>query len=173
MTHRFSLYAAILILGASWTADLSAQIRPDARLGIYTNGGNFSIGAGVAVPIKVPGFGMLSINPTADYIFISSSAGGSAFSIFAHGDVAYVFDIPKSPIAPYAGAGLLIAFSSATVEVPTFGGGTQRQTSSSTNAGLNLFGGVEFPVGPVGLYVQGKLLISSGTNFQVGGGVRF
>jgi hypothetical protein len=51
-----------------------------------------------------------------------------------------------------------------------FGG---RQTQSSTSAGLNLFGGAELPVGPVAIYVQGKLLISSGTNFQIGSGVRF
>ncbi|MCS7012150.1 MAG: hypothetical protein RMI34_07365 [Chloroherpetonaceae bacterium] len=173
MKQLFFLGSAMAVLSAVVATDLSAQIRPDARLGIYTNGGNFSLGAGVAVPVKVPGFGTLSINPTADYIFISSPPGGSALSIFVHGDVAYIFDIPKSPIAPYAGAGLLIAFSSVSVDVPTFGGGTQRQTSSSTNAGLNLFGGAEFPVGPVAIYAQAKLLISSGTNFQIGGGVRF
>ncbi len=160
------LFFGMFLLAAS---DLRAQIQPDARLGLYTNGGNFSIGAGVAVPIKIPAFGTLIINPTVDYLFISGTAGSSATSIFAHADVAYQFDIAKSPISPYAGAGLLIAFSTVSVDVP-FGG---RQTQSSTSAGLNLFGGAELPVGPVAIYVQGKLLISSGTNFQIGSGVRF
>ncbi len=160
------LFFGMFLLAAS---DMRAQIQPDARLGLYTNGGNFSIGAGVAVPIKIPAFGTLIINPTVDYLFISGTAGSSATSIFAHADVAYQFDIAKSPISPYAGAGLLIAFSTVSVDVP-FGG---RQTQSSTSAGLNLFGGAELPVGPVAIYVQGKLLISSGTNFQIGSGVRF
>lgn len=159
-------FFGMFLLAAS---DLRAQIQPDARLGFYTNGGNFSIGAGVAVPIKIPAFGTLIINPTVDYLFISGTAGSSATSIFAHADVAYQFDIAKSPISPYAGAGLLIAFSTVSVDVP-FGG---QQTQSSTSAGLNLFGGAELPVGPVAIYVQGKLLISSGTNFQIGSGVRF
>ncbi len=160
------LFFGMFLLAAS---DMRAQIQPDARLGLYTNGGNFSIGAGVAVPIKIPAFGTLIINPTVDYLFISGTAGSSATSIFAHADVAYQFDIAKSPISPYAGAGLLIAFSTVSVDVP-FGG---QQTQSSTSAGLNLFGGAELPVGPVAIYVQGKLLISSGTNFQIGSGVRF
>ncbi len=170
MKKCFSSAVLLLSLVLLCSLNARAQIKPDLRLGIYTNGGNFSIGAGVAVPIKIPAFGTLMINPTADYLFISSSGGGSAFSIFGHGDVAYMFDIPKSPISPYAGAGLLIAFSSVTVDVP-FGGGSQ--TQSSTSAGLNLFGGALFPVGPVEIYAQGKLLISSGTNFQISSGVRF
>ncbi len=164
--HTAVLFFGMFLLAAS---DMRAQIQPDARLGLYTNGGNFSIGAGVAVPIKIPAFGTLIINPTVDYLFISGTAGSSATSIFGHADVAYQFDIAKSPISPYAGAGLLIAFSTVSVDVP-FGG---RQTQSSTSAGLNLFGGAELPVGPVAIYIQGKLLISSGTNFQIGSGVRF
>ncbi len=171
MKRHLLFRAAVLFFGMFLLAasDMRAQIQPDARLGLYTNGGNFSIGAGVAVPIKIPAFGTLIINPTVDYLFISGTAGSSATSIFAHADVAYQFDIAKSPISPYAGAGLLIAFSTVSVDVP-FGG---RQTQSSTSAGLNLFGGAELPVGPVAIYIQGKLLISSGTNFQIGSGVRF
>lgn len=173
MKKHFYFTALLFSLVLLSSLDVCAQIKPDVRLGIYTNGGNFSIGGGVAVPLKIPAFGTLVINPTADYIFVSSSGGASATSIFGHADAAYLFDIPKSPISPYAGAGLLIAFSSVSVDVPTFGGGSQRQTQSSTNVGLNLFGGAEFPVGPVALYAQAKLLISSGTNFQIGSGVRF
>jgi hypothetical protein len=164
--HTAVFFFGIFLLAAF---DARAQIQPDARLGLYTNGGNFSIGAGVAVPIKIPAFGTLVINPTVDYLFISGTAGSSTTSIFGHADVAYQFDIAKSPISPYAGAGLLLAFSTVTIDAPFVG----RQTQSSTSAGLNLFGGAEFPVGPVALYVQGKLLISSGTNFQIGSGVRF
>ncbi len=166
-----------LSLSAVFAASASAQLKPDVRLGIYTNGGNFSAGAGLAIPIKIPAFGTLVINPTVDYLFISGAAGSSATSIFGHADVAYQFKLSSSPITPYAGAGFLIAFSTVSVDVPTFGfggsGGTQRQTSSSTSFGFNLFGGAEFPVGPLAIYAQGKLLISSGTNFQIGSGVRF
>lgn len=170
MEKRFPFALLFFSLVLLTSSAASAQVKPDLRLGLYTNGGNFSLGGGVAVPLKIPAFGTLVINPTADYIFISSTGGGSAISIFGHADVAYLFDIPKSPISPYAGAGLLIAFSSVTVDVP-FGGGSQ--TQSSTSAGLNLFGGALFPVGPVAIYAQGKLLISSGTNFQISSGVRF
>ncbi|KER11142.1 MAG: hypothetical protein HY22_00275 [[Candidatus Thermochlorobacteriaceae] bacterium GBChlB] len=171
------VFAAIsLSLLAVFATSASAQLKPDVRLGIYTNGGNFSAGAGLAIPIKIPAFGTLVINPTVDYLFISSAAGSSATSIFGHADVAYQFKLSSSPITPYAGAGFLIAFSTVSVEVPTFGfggGGSERQTSSSTSFGFNLFGGAEFPVGPLAIYAQGKLLISSGTNFQIGSGVRF
>lgn len=113
MKRHHLFCAAVLFFGMFLlaTSEVHAQIQPDARLGLYTNGGNFSIGAGVTVPIKIPAFGTLIINPTVDYLFISGTAGSSATSIFGHADVAYQFDIAKSPISPYAGAGLLIAFS--------------------------------------------------------------
>jgi len=89
MKRHHLFCAAVLFFGMFLlaTSEVHAQIQPDARLGLYTNGGNFSIGAGVTVPIKIPAFGTLIINPTVDYLFISGTAGSSATSIFGHADV--------------------------------------------------------------------------------------
>lgn len=137
---------------ARTASQVRSSVRPDIRLGVFTDGGVFSAGGGAQFFVTND----IYINPMAEFVFISG-----ATAIFISIDGAYQF-ATDGPIGAWAGAGLGILFA-------TGGGG------SATQAGLNLLGGVSLPIVNSSLepYIQGKLFVSSSNTFQIALGVRF
>lgn len=140
-------------------AQTSTKIGP--RVGIPVGdisdlGGNFFLGADArfdseALPVVV--------NPSFDFYLMDDYVGGqnsvsqSVFTIDLN--ALYEFEGEDQAFTPYAGGGLAITRWS--VDVPS-----QAQLDpSTTDVGLNLLGGVRFPLGSVEPFVQ--------ANFGLGG----
>lgn len=148
--RRFSLTILTTLFLLSYCESAWSQVKPDARIGFFTDGSNLSLGGGVQFRLE----NRFAIEPSAEFIFTTG-----ATTLFLSGDGQYYF--LQSGVSPYAGAGLGILYSSA-------------NGASNTNAGLNLFGGVEFTsVVSVTPYVQVKAFFSQSTLVQLAGGVRF
>jgi opacity protein-like surface antigen len=134
-----------------------------------------SIGIGIGGRVEaslakvIPSVKGLGVIGSFDYFFPSSSFGVSPsyWEINANGD--YHFEIPNSKLAPYAGAGLVVAHTSVSVCAGTF-----CASGSSTNVGLNLLGGMNFPaMGKITPFAELRLELRTGSAFVVTGGVLF
>ena len=118
------------------------------------------IGAYGAIPLPQL-YENLSINPSFVYYFPD---GFDAFEV--NGDLVYSFPVSAdSPVVPFALAGLNIMRVS--VDAGAFGSG------SNTDIGLNLGGGVTFPVEGFTPFAGAKFEIQDGTGFLIFGGVGF
>jgi Outer membrane protein beta-barrel domain len=86
---------------------------------------------------------------------------GGVSSLSANGDVYYHFR-PEGMTTPYLGAGLGINRFD-----------FEGTSGSNTELGLNLFGGVRFPMGTNHLFVEGRYTASDISQTSVLGGVTF
>lgn len=130
------------------------------------------VGGNIVVPIGLE-VAETAIDLNADASLWITSDGYNVFVI--DGNLLYPFNLESENIAPYAGAGIALSFTS--VDVPSginceiFN--TDLCDNSSTNFQLNIKGGAEFgssnmkPFGEVGLY------FIDGSVFYLQGGVRF
>ena len=161
------------LVGAVALALVAAQpARAQWKFGPEVTWASNSIGIGIGARAEVglaqfiPGAKAFSAFGTFDYFFPSSGYGVSPsyWELAVNG--AYHFDIPSvKSIAPYAGAGLVIAHSSVSV------GG---YSASASNVGLNLFGGTQFkPIGKITPFAQLRLELQSSSAFAITGGVLF
>jgi hypothetical protein len=102
----------------------------------------------------------ISINPSFVYWFPD---GIDAWEI--NGDLVWSFPVSSdSPVSPFALAGLNIIRTSVSV-------GTL--SSASTDVGLNLGGGVVFPLESIRPMAGAKFELQEGTGFVIFGGVGF
>ena len=122
-------------------------------------------------------FGLSSVNPALQGAGFITLFFPDNFDYFELGGTLYYrFVLPDNPgIVPKVGAGATVGFSSSSVSSP----GLDDETSSSnTNVGLHLLGGVEFPRGKIVPYGQFQVGIGDipdfaillGVGFAVGGG---
>ena len=83
------------------------------------------------------------------------------------GNAIYRFDISNETVKPYAGAGVLISHASVDLPSPF--------DASSTDAGLNLLGGLRFRLknSTVLPFVEARLEVKDGSQFVLAGGVLF
>jgi hypothetical protein len=156
----------VLALAAPRPAHAQAQFGPE--ISFASNSIGFGIGARVEASLAkmIPTAKGLSVIGSFDYFFPSTGFGVSPsyWEIGANG--AYHFEIPSTKLAPYAGAGLVIAHSS--VSVAGFG------SASATNVGLNLLAGTNFPaMGKVTPFAELRLELRTGSAFVITGGVLF
>ena len=70
-------------------------------------------------------------------------------------------------LTPYVGAGLNVGRLTGSVDISGVGGAS----NSSTEAGLNLLGGLEFGRGPTRPFVEGRFEVGGGEQFVVSGGI--
>jgi opacity protein-like surface antigen len=155
----------VLALAAPRPAHAQAQFGPE--LNFASNSIGFGIGARVEASLAkmIPSVKALSVIGSFDYFFPSSGFGvnPSYWEINANG--AYHFEIPQTRLAPYAGAGLVVSHWSV-----SFLG----VSGSTTNVGLNLLAGTNFPaMGKVTPFAELRLELRSGSAFVVTGGVLF
>ncbi|MBX2822783.1 MAG: outer membrane beta-barrel protein [Rhodothermaceae bacterium] len=90
----------------------------------------------------------------------------NVFEINANGH--YIFNEGDAFIA-YALAGLSLATVSVDVDLGPFGG---TQSASDSELGLNAGAGIEYSIGGVKLYGEGKLVLGGFDQFVLSGGVR-
>jgi len=142
--------AALVVAAVVLTATPSqAQIRPDARIGFFTNGSNLTLGGGFQMKFDRP----FAFEPTAEFIFANNET-----RLFFSGDLQYYFWLREVNL--YAGAGLGVLSTS-------YNGYT------NTTVGLNLLTGIDFRATGFIPYVQAKIFIANGTSAQLAFGIRF
>jgi hypothetical protein len=106
-------------------------------------GSEADVGVGGRLLINIPNVNLEAV-ASADVFF----PGGGVNWVDLNGNVFYHFHLPGSPsVMPYLGGGLNIALISA--------------NGSSTEAGLNLGGGVRFPRPGVTPFIEGRAVIAS------------
>lgn len=121
------------------------------------------IGAEFDAPFGAGGL-VLSIQPGVEYVFLEDIPGVDRSFLQLDGNVVASFAAPGASIAPYAGAGLAVAFVSSELEANIPGVDTD---ASSTELGLNILGGVELP-GALGFadpFVDARLTLIDGGNY--------
>lgn len=162
MKRTVVVLCAFALIGL-YGEDAHAQMKFGAQASFATEV-DFGVGARAMFDSPVEG---LTIVPTADIFFPSTGSGVSSQWIEVSGNAHYGLPIEgNSSILPYAGGGLGLVHHS--VSISGFG------SSSSTDLGLNLLGGMQFLT--VGTFVPfaevryntvgaGQLILSGGINF--------
>jgi len=142
-----------------------AQVNFGPELNWASNSIGFGIGARAEFSLAkaIPTVKGLGVTGSFDYFFPGS--GLTYWEI--NGNGTYHFDIPTvKTIAPYVGAGLVIAHTS--VSGCPLGG------CSATNAGLNLLAGTNFKsLGKITPFAELRLELRTGSAFVLTGGVLF
>ena len=145
------LTGAFLILAAAPAA--RADVDVDVRAGIYTDGSNGFLGAGVLWDVGQRG--RWFANPNLEYVLVDN---GNFFTI--NGDVHYDFKA-DAPFAIWAGGGPAILFSD-----PEDG-------DSETDFGLNLLAGIGAKEGSIRPFGQVKLIVADDSQLVFAFGLRF
>ncbi len=168
------LAATCLTLLAAGATQLKAQSRPQfgPELSFGSNDIGFGIGARVVLDMAtmIPTARNFGLIGSFDYFFPQTGLGGPSPTWWElNGNGIYNFSIPKSPVVPYAGAGLNIAHFGYNVSVLGV-----TSSYSHTDIGLNLLGGAKFGnLGKVTPFGELRLELHSGSAVVITGGVLF
>lgn len=121
------------------------------------------MGIGVRAMLPVPALHpQIAIVPSFDVFF-----PGSDLSYWElNGNVHYTFVTDNPNLSPYIGAGLNVARFSARVS-PGLG------RVSDTEVGVNVLGGLRFPVGTFSPFVEARIELGGGEQFVLSGGLLF
>ena len=160
---RKLLIAACALLFILSPGALQAQVGLGGQLS-WAEDFDFGIGARgtFGLPTTIP----LEIIGSVDYFFPESVPGASVTYWEANANIVYMFQIPASPIAPYAGGGLNLAYGSADLGIPGV-------DASSTQVGLNILGGAKFNLGPVTPFGEMRFELNGGEQFVISAGALF
>lgn len=140
-------------------AAIQAQLSGGPVVAYHDDGEAFGVGAYVAIPLTQLAEGF-AINPNFIYFFPDV---GSVWEI--NGDLVYRFPVSgDSPIAPFALGGINIQRFSADIGTVSV---------SNTDTGINLGGGVVFPMESIRPFVGGKFELQSETSLVIFGGIGF
>lgn len=153
MSLRISRFALALVLTSALAGTVQAQtsrLHLGPRLSYQFDVKEIGLGAQLGVPVAHH----LEFYPSFDYFFVDV---GSLWQLNA--DLKYRFG-GQGLDWLYAGAGLNIAHASA--------GG-----ASNSDAGLNLFGGVESLKGSVHPFAELRLTVGDGSTGMIAGGLNF
>jgi hypothetical protein len=157
------ILAAVVSLAIAPAAALAQQPTAErTRFGVQVSYASDDIDFGVGAHLDYPMSRLFNNAPifaqiTADIFF----PGNDVTYLEGAWNALYKFRIQNSPIAPYAGAGLVLAY----VDTPA---------GSDTELGLNLVGGMQFPhAGRLTPFVQARLEIEAGELFVLTGGIHF
>jgi hypothetical protein len=154
-----------LALVAARPARAQAQFGPELAWASQSIGIGVGARAEVSLAKVIPSVKGLTAIGEFDYFFPGSGYGVSPSYWEINVNGAYHFAIPNTKIAPYAGAGLVVAHSSVTV---------LGFSASATNVGLNLLGGTNFPaMGKITPFAELRLELRTGSAFVITGGVLF
>ena len=158
------MLAAAVLVCASSVDELNAQIRLGPQLS-YGSSSKLGLGARMHANLRSPD--RLTIIGMFDWFFPDEPAGVDRTYWELNGNLAYRFKIEgTTAVAPYAGGGLNIAYSS---RRPAGGG----DSTSSTDLGFNLLGGTTFGAGPVHPFFEMRVELAGGEQFVLTGGVLF
>jgi opacity protein-like surface antigen len=157
------------VIGVACLAAVAVQpARAQVQFGPQLNWASNSIGFGVGARVEaslakaIPSVKGLGVTGSFDFFFPGS--GVNYWEINANGT--YHFAIQNVPIAPYVGAGLVLAHTSIS-NCPLSG-------CSTTNAGLNILGGTNFsPMGKITPFAEIRIELRTGSAVVLTGGVLF
>lgn len=165
---------ALLVLAPS---AVSAQINLGGQLSFADD---FDVGLGVRATFGLPTAVPLEIITTADYFFPDGATGIDINYWEINANLVYLFSIPSSVVAPYAGGGLNFARASFSTDLTGFGidipGDYSSFEGSQSDLGLNLLGGARFnlgsftPFGELRFELNGgeQVVFSAGALFRLG-----
>ena len=145
-----------------------AQVHFGPQVNWASNDQGVGVGARVEASLAkaIPSAKGLGVIASFDFFFPSS--GVTFWEMNANGS--YHFEIPNVKFAPYAGVGLDVAHWSASPCIQTNSCGS----ASSTDFGLNLLAGTNFPaMGKITPFVEVRLELRTEGAFVVSGGVLF
>ncbi|HSJ13193.1 MAG TPA: hypothetical protein VK939_02185 [Longimicrobiales bacterium] len=153
-----------VVLGMVAMLGAGASNAEAQRIGVQGNwSDDFDLGIGARVELNLPNL-LTSEGPLAntfligsfDYFFPDCPADLDCSYWEINGNLAVPFAV--SGLSPYAGAGLNIARIDVGLEDSDFSG-------SDTEIGLNLLGGLRFPIGGVSAYGEARLELGGGEQF--------
>jgi len=152
-----------LALAAARPAHAQVQFGPQLNWASNSIGIGIGARAEMSLAKAIPSAKGLGLTGSFDFFFPGS--GVNYFEINANGT--YHFDIQGlKTLAPYAGAGLVIAHTS--ISNCPFGG------CSATNVGLNLLAGTNFqPLGKITPFAELRIELRTGSAVVLTGGVLF
>ena len=150
--RRVLLLAAAMacLIGAQ---ELNAQARFAPQLSVGSKA-DFGLGGRVHIGVRSPD--RLAVIPMFDWFF----PGDDQTYWELNANLAYFFKVNTNSVAPYAGGGLNIAYSS-------------QGDTSHTDPGFNLLGGTLIGSGPVHPFVEVRFELAGGEQFVLTGGVLF
>ncbi len=158
---KLVIVTMFLVLALS-PAALQAQLDVGAQAS-WAEDVDFGVGARGSLRLPVAS---VPLEATAAFDVFFPSIDGISYYEF-NANVAYLIQVPNSPVQPYVGGGLNFAIISADEITETIlgqpiviGGG------SSTEVGLNILGGARFNMSP-------KLAPYGELRFEAGGGEQF
>ncbi len=167
---RRTLLMFLVIACVSGVQGPNAQERQTRQIHLgpqLSYGSSSKLGLGVRLHANLRSPDRLVIIGAFDWFFPDEGSGDSRTYWELNGNVAYRFKIEgTTAVAPYAGGGLNIAYSSRRSE----GGG---DGSSHTDLGVNLLGGTLFGSGPVLPFFELRVELAGGEQFVLTGGVLF
>ena len=145
--------AAVVAVLASTPSPARAGMDYDLRMGTYTDAGGLALGGGFIM--GVGSSDRWFFNPNVEVAF-----GDNQRLVTLNADLHYDF-VPHGPLSMYLGAGPAI------VSMDLDAG------DSSTDLGLNLFGGVTAIRGAARPFLQVKSIMSNNSEIALMGGIRF
>jgi hypothetical protein len=162
---RMRLLSVVGVVGLAVVA--ARPVHAQVQFGPQLNWASNSIGVGVGGRVEaslakaIPSVKGLGVIGSFDFFFPGS--GVTYFEINANGT--YHFAIENVKISPYVGAGLVVAHTSVTV---------LGISGSTTNVGLNLLGGTNFPsMGKITPFAEIRIELRTGSAVVLTGGVLF
>ena len=167
------LFAAGL-LGLAAVSGAQAQQAASAdrtRFGAQVSFASDDVDLGVGGHLDLPMNQLFQNQPVFAQISADIFFPGNDLTYFElNWNLLYKFRIPNSPLAPYAGAGVNFAYLKDGGVCTT----TPGADCSSTDLGVNLAGGVQFPnAGRLLPFVQARFELKGGELFVLSGGVHF
>lgn len=160
--------SALLAQPAQAQVDFGPQIAwgDDTDFGV---GGRIDFGIGNAFGVDDGPFANLFGSAAATYFFVDcpSNADCSYFEI--DGNLAVPFTLEGNSLRPYAGAGIHVARWSVDFD----GVGIPGADVDDTEVGLNLLGGIFFPISDLDGFVQGKFGLAGAEQFVLSAGILF
>lgn len=149
---------------------LSAQVGLGGQLSVADD---YDLGLGARATFGLPTPTPLEIITTADYFFPSSVTGMDISYWEINANVVYLFQIPASIVAPYAGGGLNFAHASVSMDLSQLGVEFPAVEGSQSDLGVNLLGGARFNLGSWTPFGELRLELGGGEQFVFSGGVLF
>jgi hypothetical protein len=131
---------------------------------------NVGAGARLEVPIGLQGQGRVGesfLIATFDYFFPESSGTNNFDRTYYEGNLGLAVPINITGIHPYVGAGVNVARATLDVNQP------EQEELSDTDVGLNVLGGLRFPLGSVSMFGEGRWEMSNGRAFVLSVGLLF
>lgn len=149
MLARLAVVVVVCTVAVATVAEAQQQLHLGPRLSYNFDAEEFGLGAQFSYPVAR----RIEFYPSFDYYFVDP---GSLWALNA--DAKY--RVPTEGEWLYLGGGLSIARAS-------FNG------NSATDAGLNLFGGLETRIGRIHPFAEGRLTLGDGSTFQISAGLNF